>query len=149
MVCVESQALVCLLSESPKIFLVQGNLYCSLFFIGILKGCIFLQLVVLLVFAQFFLWTFQKNVLYHSGHSACVCLLSKTFSIQEKPFHFLSALTSTFACNFRSGDLSALACIRKKIVMPNRCSIGSSSMYTFRSSKLIFRNFWSMETRGS
>ena len=50
-----------------------------------------------------------------SGHVACVCLLSKTFSVQGKPFHFLPALTSTFACNFRTDDFSALACIRKKI----------------------------------
>jgi len=96
-------------------------------------------------------WIIKSLYFSYSGHSACVCLLSKIFSVQGKPFHFLSALTSTFACNFHSGDLSALACIRKKIVLSNRCIIGCgpfcSSMYTFRSSKFIFRNFGSTETR--
>ena len=101
---------------------------------------------------SFFCRPSKRMYFSYSGCSACVCLLSKTFSVQGKLFHFLSALTSTFACNFRSGDLSALACIQKKIVLPNRCSIGCgpfcSSLHTFRLSKFIFRNSVST-TRGS
>ena len=79
----------------------RSSCVCSVFFVDFPKECIIP------------LWSFRL----------CLSTFQNIFRTR-KPFHFLSALTLTFAHHFRSGDLSALACTRKKIVLPNRCSIG-------------------------